>query len=267
MTVLVQLSDIHVASGRSAQMSTRDTYGVLGSALRQLQLSPINVDAILLTGDLVDDGSREGYERIISLVSTVRCPVFVLPGNHDDATVLRSSFGNQQTKHAGSSDFAVDIGDLRLIGLDTSRRGEDRGFLDAVQLEWLANELERHTRQPTLLAMHHPPFPIGVAAMDGIMLDEKSSAALGDLVDDQPNIHGILCGHVHRAMHRRWRGTIAMTAPSLAPAVVFDVTHDAPLRQSLEPPAFLVHTWTCCRGLLSHVQPVSEFPAPISRRG
>lgn len=261
LTVLVQLSDIHVASAPTSGVSARDTYRLLRSTLRQLELLPMAVDAILLTGDLVDDGSRDGYERLRSVLSTVECPVLLLPGNHDDVRVLLSSFPDQQTRETRSGDFAVGVGDLHVIGLDTSRRGEERGFLDTVQLKWLMKELDSHSRQPTVLAMHHPPFGTGVAAMDGIMLDAESSDALADVVANRPNIHGILCGHVHRAMHRRWHGTVAMTAPSLAPAVVFDVTPDALLRQSLEPPAFLVHTWCDRDGMLSHVQPVGEFRA------
>jgi ubiquinone/menaquinone biosynthesis C-methylase UbiE len=53
--------------------------------------------------------------------------------------------------------YAVDLGPLPLVVLDTTRPGEDPGTLDTERLARLDAELAASPEAPTLLAMHHPP--------------------------------------------------------------------------------------------------------------
>ncbi|HEY5430584.1 MAG TPA: metallophosphoesterase, partial [Solirubrobacteraceae bacterium] len=104
-------------------------------------------------------------------------PVYALAGNHDDRETLRRCFGLGGA--AGEPvQYAMDLGALRLIALDTTRPGEDGGELDSHRLRWLDAELARAPDQPTLLAMHHPPFAIGIAVWDAIGLPAADRRAL-----------------------------------------------------------------------------------------
>src|SRR5882672_6334976 len=47
---------------------------------------------------------------------------------------------------------------------------------------------------------------IGLAAGD----------AFGAVIERHPQVERVLCGHLHRAIQVRWRGTLAATAPSTA---------------------------------------------------
>src|SRR5208283_2307000 len=58
--------------------------------------------------------------------------------------------------------------------------------------------------------MHHPPFATGIAHMDRYGL--RDAAAFAEIVSLNQQIERILCGHLHRAIDRRFAGTAAGTA-------------------------------------------------------
>jgi 3',5'-cyclic AMP phosphodiesterase CpdA len=59
--------------------------------------------------------------------------------------------------------------------------------------------------------MRHPPFATGIAHMDRYGL--RDIAAFAEIVSRNRQIERILCGHLHRAIDRRFAGTVAGTAP------------------------------------------------------
>jgi len=53
-------------------------------------------DGLLLTGDLADQGSTAAYEHLQAALSEFDCPVYWLPGNHDDLANLQSVLRSSQ---------------------------------------------------------------------------------------------------------------------------------------------------------------------------
>ena len=47
-------------------------------------------DAVVLTGDSTDDGSQAAYAWLRGCLTTLAVPAYCIPGNHDDAEVLRA---------------------------------------------------------------------------------------------------------------------------------------------------------------------------------
>jgi 3',5'-cyclic AMP phosphodiesterase CpdA len=110
--------------------------------------------------------------------------------------------------------------------------------MDDERLAWLDTELSDHPRRPTILALHHPPFRTGIAAMDahGFVGVE----GLGEVVRRHRQIERIVSGHVHTVLIRAWNGTIACTAPSTSPQFVIG---RSPLGIGLEAAGMLLHEW------------------------
>jgi len=104
-------------------------------------------DAVLVSGDLADNATDAEYERVRELLAPLRAALYVLPGNHDDRRALRRHFGVPGAD-GDPVQYAVDLGSLRLVVLDTTRPGEDPGALDAERLGWLDAELSRRRRLP-----------------------------------------------------------------------------------------------------------------------
>ena len=66
--------------------------------------------------------------------------------------------------------YAVDVGAIRVLTLDTIVPMKSEGALDAERLSWLDAQLAACTDRPVVIAMHHPPFETLIGHMDEIGL-------------------------------------------------------------------------------------------------
>ena len=75
--------------------------------VRNLTVRP---DAVLITGDLVNDGRPNQYEHLRVLLGPLDVPLYLMPGNHDTRAALRAEFSEHRELGKGPvCDFAVNI--------------------------------------------------------------------------------------------------------------------------------------------------------------
>lgn len=204
---LVQLTDSHLfaaADGRLLGMNTADS---LSRVVERLCAEQPQVDLLLASGDLSQDGSPASYRRFVELTACIDAPARWLPGNHDDAEVMRQlCLGTERLE------TVTDMGHWRLIALDSSIPGAVPGQLDDEQLavleEALADAGERHV----LLSLHHHPLPVGCAWLDPIGL--RNADALFSVLDRHANLRCILWGHVHQEIDSLRNGVRLLASPS-----------------------------------------------------
>jgi Icc protein len=248
--LLVQLSDPHIG----ATWGVGDPMAGLTSAVEAVQRLPDELDAVLMSGDLADTPSDGEYEFVREQLARLGVAVYVLPGNHDDRDALRRHFDIPGP--VGSPvQYAVDLGPLRLVVLDSTRPGDVRGELDAARLEWLDAALAREPEQPTLVALHHPPVSTGIAAWDELGLAVADRHALAGIVQRYPQVRRVVAGHVHRTMAGNLAGRAVLTVPStyVQTRLAFG---SGEIEIAAEPPGFAVHA-VLDGEVASHVQPVS----------
>jgi Icc protein len=154
---------------------------------------------MVVAGDVFESNqlSAQTLSRALDALNSVPVPVFLLPGNHDHPSLLRAALGRQ----AVIAPAAIDLGDWRLLLLDTHRAGRVDGELGPDQLVWLQQQLQAADR-PLLVALHHPPVPIGHSVMDGIALQHP--AALLELLVACPWLRAVTFGHIHQ----HWQGLL-----------------------------------------------------------
>lgn len=213
MTALAQLSDPHVDVGRGDREAA---LGLAAAVRALLELEP-RPDAVLVSGDLVNDPGAREYERVRELLAPLTMPVYVIAGNHDDRDALREYFAlsNGDTGAAGSPfRYAARVGDLRLIGCDSTLDGTDAGAFSLEQRLWLEAELAHDRTTPTIVAIHHPPLLTGLDALDAICLPEHDRLALGEVLAANPQVVRVVAGHVHRGAFATLGGCGVMTCPS-----------------------------------------------------
>jgi 3',5'-cyclic AMP phosphodiesterase CpdA len=199
------------------------------------------------------------------LLAPLAMPVFVIPGNHDSRGPLRAAFGGDGYLPAdGFLQYAIEDYPVRLVALDTLIPGKGGGELCAERLAWLDRTLAASPGRPTVVVMHHPPFATGIERMDGAGL--QGADALAAIVVRHKQVERILCGHLHRAIDRRFAGTVVGTAPSTAHQIRLDLRPGSTsLRLMFEPPGYQLHLWQGS-GLVTHTAVIGDWPGPYPLR-
>ncbi len=258
--LIAQFSDLHIRLPGLLAYRQVDTAAMLRAAIAQLmQMHPLP-EALLITGDLVDFGTAQEYAHLQALLAPVSMPIYAVPGNHDEREAFRAVFGPRgYLPDEGFLNFAVDLGPLRLIGLDTLVEGQGGGALCEDRLAWLEATLREAMEVPTLIALHHPPFPTGIAHMDRIGLE--GAAEFAAIVERHAQIEAITCGHVHRVVSTTLSGRRTLIAPSIAHQVALDLTPKGPDCFAMEPPGYYLHNWDGER-LVTHTVFIGDFAGP-----
>jgi 3',5'-cyclic-AMP phosphodiesterase len=207
--LLAQVSDLHIG----ASEKDVDPVPHLEAAVEAIRALPNQVDAILVSGDLTHDGGRSEFRLARELLERLDAPLHVLPGNHDDRTLLREVF-DLPGVGAEPVNYSVDVGELRLVVFDSNVPGQDPGRYDPEQLRWLDAELRAQPGRPTLLTMHHPPLTTGVREWDGINLEPGQRPLLAEVVARHPQLRAIVGGHLHRIAASALAGCPVISVPS-----------------------------------------------------
>ena len=233
--LLAQISDPHIG----AQWNDADPDEFLRRAVEAIHALPDRPDALLVSGDLTDNGAPEEYRRVRELLAPLDLVPHVLPGNHDLRGPLREEFGLPGRDEEPVS-YAADLGPLRLVCLDSTIPGAEGGSLDGGRVEWLDATLAEDAEKPTVVALHHPPLRTEIPTFERIGLAPESRDALADVIARHPQVMRIVAGHVHRAIVAELAGRAVVTVPSTYLQAALDFT--APkLTMRPEPPGFAVH--------------------------
>lgn len=242
--IIAQISDLHVSPPDQPIYGRIDTGAALARCVRHIMRLPLRPDAVVASGDLVNAGMQEEYTLLRDLIAPLSMPVYLMPGNHDDAATLRASFSDHgYFPENGKLHYTLGMNGLRLVMLDTVVAGEDGGALGSQQLAWLEKLLVSEPERPCVVFMHHPPFATGMSYMDEIALNTADAERLGEIVARHSGIRRVSCGHVHRAVCVAWHGTTAGICPSSAFQYAVELRPDACAATSDEEPAYQLHYW------------------------
>jgi 3',5'-cyclic-AMP phosphodiesterase len=233
--LLLQISDPHIG----ANWDGADPDECLLRAVEAVLALPDRPDALLVSGDLADNGAPEEYQRLRELLAPLELEPHVLPGNHDLRAPLREAFGLPGAGDEPVS-HAVDLGPLRLVCLDSTIPGAEGGSLEGGRTEWLDATLAEDTATPTVVALHHPPLRTEIPTFERIGLAPESCEALGEVVARHPQVVRIVAGHVHRSIVAELAGRAVVTVPSTYLQTALDFTSPK-LTMRADPPGFAVH--------------------------
>ena len=232
MTNLIQLSDLHLVPPGKLTSKVLDTNAILEETINEI-LSKKDyfgqIDGLVVTGDVSDDGSMESYLSAYAKLSKLNVPILVIPGNHDLRDPMRKVFHEnvQFSKNSSQFDWVFEIDETLIIGLDTLVEGENFGFLEEKSLNFLSYQLSNNSGSDLVLLIHHPPIKTGIYFMDQIGLTNTSDLSECLKATDRPI--KILCGHVHGVYHGLLGIHPVVSAPSICSAFEFNRQEFAPV--------------------------------------
>lgn len=133
-------------------------------------LAQVDLDFLLLPGDLTSDGEPENHHWLVEKLSKLHFPSYVVPGNHDIPTIKPSnrSIGMKDFPQiykkfgyeSSSEMYYIKeiLPGIKLVGLNSTQFdiiGKQQGYVDENQLVWLKNELSQSKNKLTLAMIHH----------------------------------------------------------------------------------------------------------------
>ncbi|MBB5158546.1 metallophosphoesterase [Saccharopolyspora phatthalungensis] len=213
---LVQLSDTHLRSADGLLHGVVDTTANLITAVEMVESSGTDVAALLLTGDLADNGDPAAYRRLRGIVAPAArrlgAEVVYAMGNHDEREAFRAELLDEGPSTA-DCDSVRAVDGLRVVAMDSSEPGQHDGHLSDAQLDWLAEVLATPAPRGTILVIHHPPLPSPVPTVHLLRL--RAADRLADALRGS-DVRLILSGHAHHAGCGALAGIPVWVGPALA---------------------------------------------------
>ncbi|OOF56757.1 3',5'-cyclic-AMP phosphodiesterase [Rodentibacter genomosp. 2] len=206
---LLQITDPHLFKDEQTELLGVNTQASLTQVLKEIQQEDIDFDAIIATGDLVQDSSGEGYQRFVKMMKPLAKPVFWIPGNHD--------FQPKMVEHLNQEPLETEKHILlgkhwQALLLDSQVYGVPHGELSQYQLDLLKAILEKYPERYALIVLHHHLLPTNSAWLDQHNL--RNSHDLLDVLAPFKNVKAILYGHIHQQVDSWWQGYQVMATPS-----------------------------------------------------
>ncbi|GGH93807.1 3',5'-cyclic-AMP phosphodiesterase [Pseudomonas fluvialis] len=224
--LLVQLSDSHLFAEADGRLLGMDTCNSLQRVIALVEQEQPRIDLVLATGDLSQDGSLASYQRFRQLTDSLAPQVRWFPGNHDEPAAMQAAC-------AGTAllDSVLDIGQWRIILLDSSIVGAVPGYFAEEQLSLLDQALDSAGARHVLVSFHHHPVSIGCRWMEPIGI--RNPQALFARLAGRSQVKALLWGHVHQEFDQQLHGMRLLASPStcvqFAPGSEdFQVDHEAP---------------------------------------
>lgn len=192
---LLQFTDTHLFAAPGGQLHGVTTLPSLEACLTHARHRQLPVDAILVTGDLVQD-EPAGYGMLESLLGDLGAPVLLVPGNHDRPEALRVRFDHLPFQVGGS----MALGRWTVVMLETwsadSVRGEGR--LGPRAMRDLDAQLDAAGGRNVLVCLHHPPLLMDTAGLDSLGLVDAADFLA--VLARHDHVRGVAWGHAHQAL-------------------------------------------------------------------
>lgn len=255
---LLQISDPHLFADPEGDLLGQRTRLTLEGVLTLAQANFGAAERVLLTGDLAQDASPAAYRYLADRCRRLGLPCHALPGNHDDPGEMARSL------EASPIDMPhqMDCGPWSLILLDSTLAGQEGGHLAAGSLRRLAAALAARPQAPTLVLLHHQPVPIGSPWLDEIGLN--NSEDLFALLDHQPQVRGLVFGHIHQDFSAERNGILLLGAPSTC--IQFRPrSHDFALDAAT--PGYRWLELHPDGGIATDIERIADYPDPLDLSG
>lgn len=171
-----------------------------------------NIDAIIISGDLSNDGTRWTYEYADGAFSQLGVPTYLCMGNHDNFVSL-----NKHTQYCKNvrelqiDDWGILFLNSVIPDADNPEKNKARGEIDIEQLSLIKNTSPKYKN--VVLVLHHPPVETG-GWLDRRILENRKE--LVECIEECGNIRLVMYGHIHCYTNYVQSGVLYTSAPAVS---------------------------------------------------
>lgn len=207
---ILQITDTHLFGDHRGRLLGVNTQHSFKAVLQQSSAENIKPDIVLLTGDLAQDFSVSAYKRLSKEVLDTfnNCPIYWIPGNHDDPERMESVL----TKTDFNNGKLIRKDNWQIILLNSHSAGHVSGHIVKKELNWLEQCLQEQPELFTLICLHHQPIPINSKWLDTLGL--KNANDFLKIIDHHPQVRCVLWGHIHQEFSAMRKGIPYLATPS-----------------------------------------------------
>jgi len=189
---VLHITDPHLFAAADGDLRGTVTDSTLTDVLHHYRESDWSADLCVMTGDVIQDGTSAAYERFCNHLAPLNMPVYCVPGNHDDRTLMHQALAEPPFYYCDT----VEIGDWLVVGIDSCLDGEAGGHVAGDEMRRLGELLIKTSAKHALVCLHHPPLPMGSKWLDQVGL--QNGGEFLELVSRSEKVRIALFGHVHQ---------------------------------------------------------------------
>ena len=235
---IIQITDTHLIP-RGKVLHGLNPCELLEACIASIKEFHADAEMCIITGDLTDQGHPKAYHDFRKILQQLPMPYHPLIGNHDHREIFAEIFPEVPLDEHGFVQQMLKTEQGRFLLLDTVKHKKDEGTYCEKRGAWLRTQLEESGRTNVYLFMHHPPFKIGIPALDRIKLQDGAER-IQQIVSDFSNIKHLFFGHVHRPISGSWYGIPFTALWGTNHQILLDLATEDYLTYSHEPPAYSV---------------------------
>ena len=206
MLRIAHVTDIHLAPETRSELYGVGTGAALEQVLDDLVSLPRIPDLIVATGDLADDAAQTTYARLRGLLSKPNIATYVLPGNHDNPSLMRTTLVSDLIHFESHAQIA----EWMFVFVDSKVPGKDYGYVSPDELLQLERNLKKAPERYTLVALHHTPTPRGRTPDCQLTNTDE----LMGVLEKYRAVKCTIAGHTHTAVEEQCGHLRQFTTPS-----------------------------------------------------
>ena len=189
---VLQVTDPHLFADAESSLRGTVTHATLTRVLAAIRADTWSADLVAMTGDLIQDDSREAYDRFCELMNSLQLPVYCVPGNHDVRDLMRDAVSQPPFYYCDS----LHTGNWLITGIDSCIDNDAGGRVSDDEMARLEKILDTTTADHVLICLHHPPLPVGCKWLDQVGL--QNGQEFLSLISRTGKVRAAIFGHVHQ---------------------------------------------------------------------
>jgi Icc protein len=207
------VSDVHINRGTNQARYMANYEKVIEQVNRE------NVDVVIISGDLTEDGTPSEYSDFRNLTKKFKSPVYFIPGNHD---IGNKKIGGKKGEinfnrlagyqiYFGKTWFSTTVGNVKIIGANSCLMGSGMKK-EAEMWKFLEKEMPRKPKLPIVFVTHHPLYEKNIEEKGGEYWNVEPAERFRLIgLFQQSGVVAALSGHLHRPLTNQYNNVLYYT--------------------------------------------------------